>query len=154
MILPPDRPLLDLQGRALVVPVNRVGVMGAGVALSVAERWPKARAHYRKVLGFNGLQIGTTATFETPDGPLIFVPTKVHWRYPSQLEWVDAGLAALARTLTALTASPALAPLGVHLPALGCGRGGLAWHDVKVLIDRRLGALPVNVYRYAPETPT
>ena len=149
MILPPDRPLLDLQGRALVVPVNRVGVMGAGVALAVAERWPKARAYYRKVLGFNGLQIGTTATLETPDGPLIFVPTKVHWRYPSQLEWVDLGLAALAQTLTA---SPALGAQGVHLPALGCGRGGLAWHDVKVLIDRRLSALPVNVYRYAPET--
>ena len=151
MILPPDRPLLDLQGRALVVPVNRVGVMGAGVALAVADRWPKARAHYRKVLGFNGLQIGTTATFETPDGPLIFVPTKSHYRYPSQLDWVDAGLAALAQTLTA---SPGLGAQGVHIPALGCGHGGLAWHDVKVLIDRRLGALPVNVYRYAPETPT
>ena len=149
MILPPDRPLLDLQGRALVVPVNRVGVMGAGVALAVAERWPKARAHYRKVLSFNGLQIGTTATFETPDGPLICVPTKVPWPYPSQLEWVDAGLVALAQTLTT---SPALGAQGVHIPALGCGRGGLAWHDVKVLIDRRLGALPVNVYRYAPET--
>ncbi len=153
MILPPDRSLLDLQGRALVVPVNRVGVMGAGVALAVAERWPKARAHYRKVLNYNGLQIGTTATFETPDGLLIFVPTKVHWRYPSQLDWVESGLVALVKTLTA---SPGLGAQGVHLPALGCGLGGLAWHDVKILVDRHLGVVPVNIYRYAPRrvTPT
>ena len=50
MILPPDRSLLDLQGRALVVPVNRVGVMGAGVALAVAERWPSVVRDYRSTL--------------------------------------------------------------------------------------------------------
>ena len=151
MILPPDRPLLDLQGRALVVPVNRVGVMGAGVALAVAERWPSVVRDYRSTLRYGGLKFGDVLPVPVFGGCLLLVATKDHWRDPSRLEWVDAALAGLAKTLTT---SPALAPLGVHLPALGCGRGGLAWHDVKVLIDRRLSALPVNVYRYAPEPPT
>ena len=151
MILPPDRSLLDLQGRALVVPVNRVGVMGAGVALAVAERWPSVVRDYRSTLRYGGLKFGDVLPVPVFGGCLLLVTTKDHWRDPSRVEWVDAALDGLAQILTT---SPALAPLGVHLPALGCGRGGLAWHDVKVLIDRRLGALPVNVYRYAPETPT
>lgn len=55
--------------------------------------------------------------------PIINFPTKRHWRDPSQLEDIEAGLIDLAATLTVLNIH------SVAIPQLGCGLGGLSTHS-------------------------
>ena len=137
MILPPDREVFDLGDRALVIPVNRVGAMGAGIAKEARRRFAYAFAEYAALLARGALPIGAAILVRG----LIFLPTKEHFRDPSRLEWVDAGLRALAQV------DPG-ALKGVHLPAIGCGRGGLSWGDVAPLVARHLGPSLVTFYVY------
>ncbi len=70
-------------------------------------------------------------------------PTKDHWREPSRLEWIDGGLWSMKLDLAIQECR------SVAIPPLGCGLGGLAWADVRPLIERHLGAiddLTVEVY--------
>jgi O-acetyl-ADP-ribose deacetylase (regulator of RNase III) len=75
---------------------------------------------------------------------IINVPTKRHWRDPSCLQDVASGLDALRDYLAPL------GPVTVALPALGCGRGGLAWSRVRDLIEAKLHDLPATIDVYAP----
>ena len=50
---------------------------------------------------------------------MICFPTKDHWRGASRLEWIDAGLADLARR------APEWGLASLALPKLVCGLGGL-----------------------------
>ncbi|HEY2739526.1 MAG TPA: macro domain-containing protein, partial [Thermoanaerobaculia bacterium] len=69
-----------------------------------------------------------------------------HWRDRTRPEWVQAGLADLARLLQEK------AIRSVALPPLGCGNGGLEWSAVRPLIEQALaGGLPsVEVVVYEP----
>lgn len=54
---------------------------------------------------------------------IINFPTKEHWRMPSRLCDIEAGLQDLRRVIASLSLR------SIAIPALGCGRGGLAWGD-------------------------
>ena len=141
MITTPDRLLFSIGfDRALVVPVNRVGAMGAGVAREARRRFAYAFAEYSALLARDALPIGSAVLVRG----LIFLPTKEHFRNPSRLEWIDAGL----RALSTLDVGKLK---GVHLPALGCGLGGLSWGDVEPLVRQHLEPSPTTFYAYPPE---
>jgi O-acetyl-ADP-ribose deacetylase (regulator of RNase III) len=67
---------------------------------------------------------------------IINFPTKKHWRSPSKLEYIDAGLDDLVNEVKRLGIT------SIALPALGCSNGGLAWSDVQPRIERAFEALP------------
>lgn len=141
MILPPDRPLFKTGfDHALVIPVNRVGAMGAGIAKEARRRFAYALAEYSALLARDALPIGSAVLVRG----LIFLPTKEHYRNPSRLEWIDAGLRALATFDVGKLK-------GVHLPALGCGLGGLSWGDVEPLVRLHLEPSPTTFYVFPPE---
>ena len=74
------------------------------------------------------------------------LPTKLHWRDPSQLAYVAAGVASLSRLLVELEAR------SVAIPALGCGLGCLAWSDVGPLFESTFAPLPhVDASVFEPE---
>jgi O-acetyl-ADP-ribose deacetylase (regulator of RNase III) len=141
--------LLDADVEALVNTVNTVGVMGKGLALQFKRRFPANFAAYAAACKRGDVEIGRMLVVETkePAGPryIINFPTKKHWRDPSQLEYVGAGLSALVDEIRAF---------GVHsiaVPSLGCGLGGLAWSDVEPLIERAVATLPeVRVVVFSP----
>ncbi len=64
----------------------------------------------------------------------------MHWRNPSKLEWVEAGLVKFASAYEAQGISE------ISLPKLGCGNGNLEWNEVRPLMERYLGDLPIKVY--------
>jgi len=64
--------LLEAPAEALV---NAVGVMGKGIALQFKHRL-RALGSPRFIINF---------------------PTKTHWRLPSKIEWIQAGLSDLCR---------------------------------------------------------
>jgi O-acetyl-ADP-ribose deacetylase (regulator of RNase III) len=123
--------ILDAQADAIVIPVNCVGVMGAGLALAAAQRWPELRAGYRSACEHGNLRPGTLWggwTHEIDQRFVVCLPTKRHWKDPSRLDDVRAGLSALR----ALADGRRWASVAV--PALGCGLGGLSWSDVRPLV--------------------
>jgi O-acetyl-ADP-ribose deacetylase (regulator of RNase III) len=140
--------LLDASAEALVNTVNEVGVMGKGIALMFKERFPQNTREYTAASTAKHVKVGqmlVTETGELQPRWIINFPTKRHWRHPSKLEWIDAGLHDFVRVVRELGVK------SVALPPLGCGNGGLAWSSVRPLIEAAAQALPdVDVLVFEP----
>jgi len=134
---------------ALVNPVNCVGAMGAGLALAFAARYPEMETLYKQACKKKEVKIGTVFIYHTVDEYsqprfIINLPTKIHWKDNSRIEYIDLGLMALRKTIFVHHLS------SVALPMLGCGLGKLNPSAVKERIEKRLGNIPdckIVVYR-------
>lgn len=144
--------LLEANASALVNTVNTVGVMGKGIALQFREAYPGNYRAYREGCDAGEVRLGTMFLHDLnalcPPRYIINFPTKRHWREPSQLEYVDAGLVDLLRVVTAHQID------SIAVPPLGCGNGGLDWEDVRPRIVEALGSLPeLTAWVYEPGPP-
>ena len=142
--------LFDSHADALVNPVNTEGVMSKGLALQFKLAFPESFAVYRRACRRGEVQPGRMLVFATgaasPPRFIINFPTKRHWREPSRMEDIEAGLEALAEEIKARGIR------SVAIPALGCGLGGLAWGEVRPRIERALAHLEeVDIRLYVPE---
>lgn len=134
---------------AVVNTVNTVGVMGKGIALQIKRAYPEVYDSYRAAHQRGELRIGRMHVHDRgvlgPRRYVINFPTKRDWRQPSRLTDIEAGLIDLVRVLDELGVA------SVAVPALGCGNGGLNWHDVRPLIERAFQSLPdVRAVLYPP----
>jgi O-acetyl-ADP-ribose deacetylase (regulator of RNase III) len=140
--------LLEDDAVALVNTVNTVGVMGKGIALQFKQRFPTNFVAYAQACKLGQVQTGRMFVTEPGEltGPrwVVNFPTKQHWRDPSRMAWVVAGLQDL-RSFLVRNAIESLA-----LPALGAGLGGLPWAAVRGHIETALGDLTVDVRVYEP----
>lgn len=143
--------LLRDDAEALVNTVNTVGVMGKGIALQFKRAFPDMFEDYRRAAAAGEIRIGQMHVWATGllEGPryVINFPTKRHWRQPSRLEDIDAGLADLVRVIEELDIT------SIAVPPLGCGNGGLDWAVVQPRIGAALAPLgdDVVVRVYPPE---
>jgi O-acetyl-ADP-ribose deacetylase (regulator of RNase III) len=128
----------------ITIPVNTVGVLGKGLAKQFAERYPDEADAYRDECRAGRLPVGTVMWCLAHDRIILWFPTKQHWRDPSRLEWIEAGLVSLA---SFIREDPIEA---IAIPMLGCGLGGLDWADVRPLIERYLGPIEARVLVYGP----
>lgn len=135
----------------LVIPVNTVAVAGAGLALEAKQRWPRWHRDYWGHCKTTSFRAGDWIVHppEVADRPrLVSFATKAHWSNPSRIQWIEQGLPTLAEVMTQIR------PGSIAIPALGCGRGGLAWVDVRPLIEaaaERMEAVGITVLVYEPE---
>lgn len=98
-----------------VIPVNCVGVTGAGLAKAWADKEPFYARMYRAQCSAGYLFPGDTIGC----GSVTLAATKNHWRDPSKEEWV-------VRCIERLAAWARLnSEVNLNVPALGCGCGGL-----------------------------
>jgi O-acetyl-ADP-ribose deacetylase (regulator of RNase III) len=120
--------IFDSGAEALVVPVNCVGVSGAGLAKQFKERYPSWFHEYARACKENKLWPGHPWLYWPGKvaGSLAIVsfPTKYHYSDPSNLKWIEAGMWRLVGEVLALKLS------SIAIPALGCGLGGLKWGEV------------------------
>lgn len=146
--------ILEADVQALVNSVNCVGVMGKGIALQFKLKFPENFRAYKQVCDREELEPGRLfvynrgGLFEEEPGPqyIINFPTKTHWRPPSELEYIEAGMEALVEEVQQRGIE------SIALPPLGCGNGGLDWEDVESIIERHMEALPdVRVVLYPPD---
>src|SRR6202047_5163468 len=88
--------LLDAPGEALVNTVNTVGVMGKGIALQFKTTFPENYKAYVEAVKSGSVQLGKMLVVPiNPIGKVKYVinfPTKGHWRYPSNIDWIESGL--------------------------------------------------------------
>ena len=133
--------------RALVNPANTVGTMGGGLAREFKRRFLFCVKPYEQLCKAGRFYIGDVLACESPKDPgfyVVHVPTKVHWREPSELTYVEQGVEALARWISESGVA------SVAVPALGCGLGGLEWTEVRPVIEAALASVPARVLLYPP----
>ncbi len=121
---------------ALVNPVNCVGVMGRGLALSFARQYPEILRPYKAACHSGDLRPGRVMIHRLAHrlscDPvyIIHFPTKRHWRDPSRIDDIQNGLHDLAARCDGGAIS------SIAVPPLGCGLGGLPWPAVRTLIQQ------------------
>lgn len=125
--------LLNANVEALVNTVNCVGVMGKGIALQFKNAFPENYKKYAYACKQGKVQIGKMFVYDissifSSQKYIINFPTKTHWRYSSELRFIETGLEDLAITIQKLKIN------SIAIPPLGCGNGGLNWRIVKPLI--------------------
>ena len=134
--------VFNTNAQAIVNTVNCVGVMGAGLALEFKLRFPQMYTDYVSRCKNKEIKVGKVNLYHDEYTPYIInFPTKNHWKYPSNLQWIEAGLVDFVQHYLAWGIT------SVAFPKLGCDRGGLNWSDVKLLLEKHLNNLPdLDVY--------
>lgn len=129
------------RGHWLAIPTNGTVrhdgscVMGRGLALQAARRFPDLPARIGRHISAFGNRVGAFAP-----GLLTF-PVKDRWASRASLELINASARDLALAREVLTLDhPELAVGPVVLPRVGCGNGRLAWEDVRPVLCRHLDA--------------
>lgn len=141
--------LLESDVEAVVNTVNTIGIMGKGIALMFKEHFPANFAAYERACEQDEVRIGKMFVTESKElfGPkwIINFPTKTHWRAKTKIEWIEAGLRDLVRFIREKSIK------SIAIPPLGCGNGGLDWHDVRPLIVEAMeGIEGVRAVIYEP----
>lgn len=122
--------IFKAQTSALVNPVNCVGVCGAGLAKEFKVRFSKNFEAYKSFCDRNALRPGKIFPVKLPFNRLTIInfATKDHWKNPSEMQWIESGMEELCVYVRSENLQ------SVALPALGCGKGGLAWPAVRRII--------------------
>lgn len=139
--------VMDSPAQTLVNTVNCVGVMGKGIAKAFKDRYPAMFTAYKRICDQNLLEPGKLWLWQGPDHSVLNFPTKVHWRNPSQIEWIELGLKKFVDSYQSRGI------ISISFPRLGCGNGGLDWDDVRPLMERYLAPLPIDIYIHDFEKP-
>lgn len=137
--------LLKSSAQVLVNTVNTVGIMGAGIALQFKEQYPEMFQKYQTLCKKKLLDIGKLYLWKSTDTSskeILLFPTKNHWLNLSELKWIEAGLQKFVENYERLNIK------SIAFPKLGCGNGGLSWHDVKPVMEKYLEPLPIKIYVY------
>jgi O-acetyl-ADP-ribose deacetylase (regulator of RNase III) len=128
--------LFESRAQTLVNPVNTEGVMGAGLAQAFRARYPEMFREYRERCRRGEFKVGSLMLWRGPDRWVLNLPTKTSWRLPSELDYIRQGLLQFRAEYRSLGIR------SVAFPALGCGRGQLAWTSVQPLFEEILRGLP------------
>lgn len=132
--------ILDSQAQTVVNTVNTVGVMGKGLAHAFREKYPAMFNAYKQLCDNNQFVVGQLWLWRGANQWVLNFPTKKHWRYPSKLEYIESGLAKFVANYESRGIRE------ISFPRLGCGNGGLNWEDVRPLMEKYLGDLPIPIY--------
>lgn len=126
------------------IPVNLVGVMGAGLAKAFKNRYPKGVEEYRKSIATHALDRNKCCVLVEDGMAFLMVPTKYHWKEDSNLDDIRKTLHNLHHDYDSDTS------ISIALPALGCGCGKLGYDDVKKVVIDEFGADPkfiIHLYK-------
>ena len=116
-----EKDILNLKDKniAVIIPVNCVGVMGAGLAKQFADKYPEMIPTYKDCCDTKQLSIGHCVLEDSIYGKFIFFPTKDDWKNDSKYEYIESGMDSICRCLDVFT------DLKIAFPPIGCGLGGL-----------------------------
>ncbi len=138
MIIYTNGDLFESPAKVLVNTVNTRGVMGKGIALRFKQIYPEMFKQYQEHCKNRSLTIGKLFLYKTPHKWILNFPTKEHWRKPSRVEYIEAGLRKFHRCFAEIGVT------SIAFPKLGCGNGDLDFEiQVKPLMDRFLVNLPI-----------
>ena len=131
--------------------VNDIGAWGSGFVLAVSRRWPQPERAYRawpkpeRRLG--AVQFVPVASPD-PNAPWWVANLVGQHGIRSRVNPTPVRYTAIADGLALVAAHAVEHGASVHMPRIGCDRGGGHWREVEPLITGTLVAagVPVTVY--------
>lgn len=133
--------IFESPAQVLVNTVNTVGVMGKGIAKEFASIYPEMYREYRTFCEKQMFDVGQLWLYKSSHKWVLNFPTKKHWRSPSKVEYIDAGLRKFVETYAQKGIS------SISFPLLGCGNGGLDFESlVQPIMEKYLKTLPIDVF--------
>jgi len=132
--------ILESPAQTLVNTVNCVGVMGKGLARAFKDLEPDMFRAYKRICDQKALAPGKLWLWRGSGSWVLNFPTKIHWRNPSQIEWIEQGLEKF------VSAYAGQGITEISFPRLGCGNGGLEWDEVRPVMERYLSQVSIPVY--------
>lgn len=138
--------------QTIVNTINCVGVMGKGVALGFRLRYPEMYEKYKEFCKNKQITIGKLWLYKRPQEYSKWVlnfPTKFHWKYPSKMEYLEAGLQKFVETYQEKGIT------SIVFPLLGTHNGGLDKIDVLNIMHFYLDkcSIPIEIYEYDSKAP-
>ncbi len=138
--------------QTIVNTINCVGVMGKGVALGFRLRYPEMYKKYKEFCQNKQIAIGKLWLYKQPQEGSQWVlnfPTKFHWKYPSKMEYLEAGLQKFVETYKEKGIT------SIAFPLLGTHNGGLDKIEVLNMMHFYLEkcSIPIEIYEYDPKAP-
>lgn len=138
--------------QTIVNTINCVGVMGKGVALGFRLRYPEMYEKYKEFCKNKQITIGKLWLYKRPQEYSKWVlnfPTKFHWKYPSKMEYLEAGLQKFVETYQEKGIT------SIAFPLLGTHNGGLDKIDVLNVMHFYLDkcSIPIEIYEYDSKAP-
>lgn len=134
--------------QTIVNTVNCVGVMGKGVAFVYRLRYPQMYEEYKEHCKNKLIKTGSLWLYTKQENApwVLSFPTKLHWKYPSKIEWIQQGLRKFVDTYEKKGIT------SIAFPLLGTHNGGLDTTEVKQLMNEYLGkcSIDIEVYDYDP----
>ena len=129
----------------IVNTVNCVGVMGAGIAFEFKLRYPEMYAAYVGLCDKNQINIGTLWLYKDKSNSILNFPTKKHWRLPSKIEYIEAGLEKFVTSYKEKNIQ------SIAFPILGGDRGGIPQKKSIDLMTKYLAELDIyiEIYKYS-----
>lgn len=135
--------MFESPAQVLVNTVNTVGVMGKGIALTFKKVYPDMYKNYRYYCENKQFEMGKLYLYKTPGKWILNFPTKINWRNPSKIEYIEQGLKKFVASYKEKGIK------SIAFPKLGCGNGGLNFEtQVKPLMDKYLSNLDIDIYVY------
>lgn len=140
--------IFNTKAQTIVNTVNCVGVMGKGIALVFKLRYPKMFDIYKDICHKHLMSIGKLWIYKgCEDAPWVLnFPTKFYWKYPSKIEYIEAGLRKFVETYKEKGIT------SIAFPLLGTNNGGLDKREVLSIMTSYLNNcdIPIEIYEYDP----
>ena len=133
--------------------VNCQGAFGAGLAGQIARRYPEVRSAYLTKHNFHGWELGDIQVVEAFGGRL-FANLATQSFYGSMRGRTEPFACPTAIESSFAKLISYCESRGIDRVAtvrLGCGLGGLAWPEVKPLLERQSRRVRVEVYGASPQ---
>ena len=133
--------IIENPAQTLVCPVNCIGVMGSGLALTSKLSCPGLYEAYRKQCKDGLLTVRNIFLYKPQYGPYVLcLPTKDHYRDPSKLEYIEYNLDNICKQYEELGIT------SLAIPPIGCGLGRLDYiKNVKPLLYKYLDPIDLEV---------
>lgn len=136
--------IFNSTAQTLVNTINCVGVMGKGLALEFKNKYPAMFDKYKSFCDKGVFKPGVLWIYKAEDGKWILnFPTKVDWRNPSELSYIEEGL----KKFVEIWEEKGIK--SIAFPLLGCHNGGLDPEEVIPLMEKYLNkceGLDVTIY--------
>jgi O-acetyl-ADP-ribose deacetylase (regulator of RNase III) len=137
--------------QTIVNTVNCVGAMGKGIALVHKLRYPLMYLEYKIHCKNKLINPGSLWLFSKQENApwILNFPTKIHWKFPSKMEWLESGLIKFVETYEEKKIT------SIAFPLLGTHNGGLDTKLVKDLMNKYLNkcSIEIEIYDYDPKAP-
>jgi len=137
--------IFNTKCQTLVNTVNCIGVMGKGMALECKLRFPEMFIKYKDCCDKKLFKPGYLQLYKNSKPWILNFPTKIHWKDPSKIEYLEEGLKKFQDEYLSKNIS------SIAFPLLGASLGGLSEELVYETMTKYLEPLNninIEIYEY------